>query len=104
MRGLRLSDAEEPLAEPGALWLDNDLRVRGRGACGLPHERPEGHHRGLALDCVGSFEYGRLIRVLIDLDLEAGTVCPERGVSGSLAAPAGQLPMRSGPLRRWALR
>jgi FAD/FMN-containing dehydrogenase len=34
----------------------------GMGPCGLPHERPPGHRRGLAGDClgVGSYEYGWL--------------------------------------------
>src|SRR5918997_2396551 len=44
MRSLRLSDANEPLAEaePGALWLelDNDLRLRGQGLTVYPTSAP----------------------------------------------------------------
>jgi FAD/FMN-containing dehydrogenase len=42
MRSLWLSDDDEPLAEPGALWLelDNELRVRGRGLTVYPTSAP----------------------------------------------------------------
>ena len=76
MRGLRLSDAEEPLAEaePGALWLelDNDLRVRGRGLTVYPTSAPRATIGGwLALDGVGvgSFEYGRLSENVVSADV-----------------------------------
>jgi FAD/FMN-containing dehydrogenase len=76
MRGLWLSDAEEPLAEaePGALWLelDNDLRVRGRGLTIYPTSAPRATIGGwLALDGVGvgSFEYGRLSENVISADV-----------------------------------
>jgi FAD/FMN-containing dehydrogenase len=76
MRGLWLSDAEEPLAEvePGALWLelDNDLRVRGRGLTVYPTSAPRATIGGwLALDGlgVGSFEYGRLSENVVSADV-----------------------------------
>jgi FAD/FMN-containing dehydrogenase len=76
MRGLWLSDAEEPLAEaePGALWLelDNDLRVRGRGLTVYPTSAPRATIGGwLAQDGVGvgSFEYGRLRENVVSAEL-----------------------------------
>jgi FAD/FMN-containing dehydrogenase len=76
MRGLLISDAEEPLAEaePGALWLelDNDLRVRGRGLTVYPTSAPRATIGGwLALDGlgVGSFEYGRLSENVVSADV-----------------------------------
>ncbi len=67
MRGLWLSDSDEPWAEaePGALWLelDNELRVRGLGLTVYPTSAPSATVGGwLAEDGVGvgSFEYGRL--------------------------------------------
>jgi FAD/FMN-containing dehydrogenase len=76
MRGLRLSDADEPLAEaePGALWLelDNELRVRGRGLTVYPTSAPRATIGGwLAQDGVGvgSFEYGRLNENVVSADV-----------------------------------
>jgi FAD/FMN-containing dehydrogenase len=76
MRGLRLSDADEPLAEaePGALWLelDNELRVRGRGLTVYPTSAPRATIGGwLAQDGVGvgSFEYGRLSENVVSADV-----------------------------------
>jgi FAD/FMN-containing dehydrogenase len=76
MRDLRLSGAEEPLAEaePGALWLelDNDLRLRGRGLTVYPTSAPRATIGGwLALDGVGvgSFEYGRLSENVVSADV-----------------------------------
>jgi FAD/FMN-containing dehydrogenase len=93
MRGLWLSDAEEPLAEaePGALWLelDNDLRVRGRGLTVYPTSAPRATIGGwLALDGVGvgSFEYGRLSENVVSADV----VMPEgtrRTVAGDELHP-----------------
>ena len=74
MRSLWLSDTDEPLAEPGALWLelDNELRVRGRGLTVYPTSAPRATIGGwLAQDGVGvgSFEYGRLRENVISADV-----------------------------------
>ena len=74
MRSLWLSDADEPLAEPGALWLelDNELRVRRRGLTVYPTSAPRATIGGwLAQDGVGvgSFEYGRLRENVISSDV-----------------------------------
>ena len=76
MRGLWLSDDDEPWAEaePGALWLelDNDLRVRARGLTVYPTSAPRATIGGwLAQDGlgVGSFEYGWLSENVISADV-----------------------------------
>ncbi len=76
MRGLWLSEADEPLAEaePGALWLelDNDLRIRGQGLTVYPTSAPRATIGGwLAQDGVGvgSFEYGRLSENVVSADV-----------------------------------
>ena len=74
MRSLWLSNADEPQAEPGALWLelDNELRVRGRGLTVYPTSAPRATIGGwLAQDGmgVGSFEYGRLRENVISADV-----------------------------------
>ncbi len=74
MRSLWLTDADEGLAEPGALWLelDNELRFRGRGLTVYPTSAPRATIGGwLAQDGVGvgSFEYGRLRENVISADL-----------------------------------
>jgi FAD/FMN-containing dehydrogenase len=74
MRSLWLTDADEGLAEPGALWLelDNELRFRGRGLTVYPTSAPRATIGGwLALDGVGvgSFEYGRLSENVVSADV-----------------------------------
>src|SRR5215216_3904589 len=63
MRGHRLPDSDEPWAEaePGAVARAGQRPAHPRkGPDGLPHERPEGHHRRLA----GPGRHrGRLLRV-----------------------------------------
>ena len=76
MRGLWLSDSDEPWAEaePGALWLelDNGLRVRGRGLTVYPTSAPRATIGGwLTQDGlgVGSFEYGWLRENVVSADV-----------------------------------